>query len=74
MIKLNDGELLDLLPAAMKAGVDMVCLSYAIKQVTKELLQTLEYTRTQSFIDGLTYGAVRGRELITPSYSILGFF
>ena len=53
MIKLNDGELLDLLPAAMKADVDMVCLSYAIKQVTKELLQTLEYTRTQSFIDGL---------------------
>ena len=53
MIKLTDGELLDLLPAAMKADTDMVCLSYAIKQVTKELLQTLEYTRTQSFIDGL---------------------
>ena len=53
MIKLPDGELLDLLPAAMKADIDMVCLSYAIKEVTKELLQTLEYTRTQSFIDGL---------------------
>ena len=53
MIKLNDGELLDLLPAAMKADVDMVCLSYAIKQVTRELLRAARETQTQSFIDGL---------------------
>ena len=53
MIKLTDGELLDLLPSAMKADIDMVCLSYAIREVTQELLAALEQTRTQSFIEGL---------------------
>ena len=53
MIKLTDGELLDLLPARMKSDTDMVCLSYAIKQITQDLLKTLSETRTQSIIDGL---------------------
>lgn len=53
MIKLTDGELLDLLPSAMKGDIDMVCLSYAIREVTQELLAALEHTRTQSFIEGL---------------------
>ena len=53
MIKLTDGELLDLLPAAMKADIDMVCLSYAIRQVTQELLEVLKDTQTQCFIEGL---------------------
>ena len=53
MIKLTDGELLDLLPAAMKADIDMVCLSYAIRQVTQELLTAAAETQTQCFIDGL---------------------
>ena len=30
MIKLTDGELIDLLPASMKSDTDMACLSYAI--------------------------------------------
>lgn len=53
MIKLTDGELLDLLPSRMKSDIDMVCLSYAIKQITQDLLETMAETRTQSFIDGL---------------------
>ena len=53
MINLLDGELLDLLPASMKSDTDMVCLSYALKEITQDLLKTLSETRTQSFIDGL---------------------
>ena len=53
MIKLTDGELLDLLPASMKSDIDMVCLSYAIHMVTQDLLTAAAETQTQCFIDGL---------------------
>lgn len=53
MIKLTDGELLDLLPSSMKSDIDMVCLSYAIRCVTQELLTAASETQTQCFIDHL---------------------
>ena len=52
MIDLLSGELLDLLPSSMKADLDMVCLSYAIKEVTKELLKAAAETQIMSMIDG----------------------
>ena len=51
MIRFPDGELLDLLPSFMKNDSDMVCLSYAIKEVTRELLETLKTTRALFFIE-----------------------
>lgn len=39
MIKLPDGELRDYLPATMKNDVDMVCLSYAIRKETEQLVR-----------------------------------
>ena len=53
MTKITEGELLDLLPSAMKKDTDMACLSYAIRQVTLELLGMLTRTQTQCFVDGL---------------------
>ena len=41
MIKLQDGELLDLLPSPqLKKDTDMICLSYALKVVMDEFRNT----------------------------------
>lgn len=51
MIKLSDGELLDILPSQLKNDTDMICLSYALKLAIEELLQYELYTMTQNFVE-----------------------
>lgn len=51
MTKLQDGELLDLLPAQLKHDTDMICLSYAIKCETERLLKYARGTMANVFID-----------------------
>lgn len=51
MIKLNDGELLDILPAQLKYDTDMICLSYALKMAIRSLLAYERQTMTQNFVD-----------------------
>ncbi|MCD8364786.1 MAG: phage tail protein [Clostridiales bacterium] len=53
MIKLSDGELLDLLPAQLKYDTDMICLSYALKCGIEKLLEYEKGTMTANFIDSL---------------------
>jgi len=72
MIKLQDGELLDLLPSPqLKKDTDMICLSYALKVVMDELLEYEKYTMTQNFIDLLPEHIldVLAVELRSPYYS-----
>lgn len=51
MIKLSDGELLDLLPSQLKNDTDMICLSYALKCSIDDLLEYETHAMTQNFID-----------------------
>ena len=51
MIKLSDGELLDLLPSQLKNDTDMICLSHALKIMAGNLLNLMLQTMTQNFID-----------------------
>lgn len=51
MIKFPDGELRDYLPAALKNDVDMVCLSYAIKKETEQLIKYRKAAMIYHFID-----------------------
>lgn len=53
MIKLSEGELLDLLPSQLKNDTDMICLSYALKCAVERLLQYERQTMTDNFIDSL---------------------
>lgn len=53
MIKLSDGELLDLLPSQFKNDTDIICLSYAIKCGIQRLLKYERQTMTDNFIDNL---------------------
>ena len=71
MIKLSDGELLDLLPSQLKNDTDMICLSYALKCAINELLIYEQYTMTQNFVDQLPEHIldVLAVELRSPYYS-----
>lgn len=51
MIKFPDGELRDYLPATMKNDVDMVCLSYAIRKGTEQLMKYRKASMIYHFID-----------------------
>lgn len=51
MIKLPEGELRDYLPATMKNDVDMICLSYAIRKETEQLVKYRKATMIYHFID-----------------------
>lgn len=53
MIKLSEGELLDLLPSQMKTDPDMICLSYALKCAVEDMLEYEKGTMTQNFIESL---------------------
>ena len=53
MIKLQEGELLDLLPSSLKNDTGMICLSYAIKMSMKRLLAYERSAMTQNFVDSL---------------------
>ena len=53
MIKLSEGELLDLLPSQLKNDTDMICLSYALKCAVDRLMVYEKQTMTDNFIDSL---------------------
>ena len=53
MIKLPEGELRDYLPATMKNDVDMICLSYAIKKETEQLIKYRKAAMIYRFIDSV---------------------
>lgn len=53
MIKLSDGELLDLLPSQLKTDPDMISLSYALKCAVEDILEYEKGTMTQNFIECL---------------------
>jgi P2-related tail formation protein len=71
MIKLSDGELLDLLPSQLKNDTDMVCLSHALKCAVEMLLKYERGTMTQNFIDSLPEQIldVLAVELRSPYYT-----
>ena len=70
MIKLSEGELLDLLPSQMKNDTDMICLSYAIKCAIERLMVYEKQTMTDNFIDSLPENIldVLAVELRSPYY------
>lgn len=70
MIKLSDGELLDLLPSQLKNDTDMICLSYALKLSVDELLEYETHTMTQNFVELLPERIldVMAVELRSPYY------
>ena len=51
MIKFSEGELLQMLPSQMKNDIDMICLSYAIKECLAKLLKYNISTRSVQFVD-----------------------
>lgn len=53
MIKLQEGELLDLLPSSLKNDTGMICLSYALKMAMKRLLAYERSAMIQNFVDSL---------------------
>lgn len=71
MIKLSEGELLDILPAQMKYDTDMICLSYALKCGVEKLLAYEKGTMTVNFIDFLPEKIldVLAVEMRSPYYS-----
>ncbi len=70
MIKLSDGELLDLLPSPLKNDVDMVCLSHALKAAMDTFREYELHSMTQNFIDMLPDNIldVLAVELRSPYY------
>ena len=70
MIKLSEGELLDLLPSQLKNDTDMICLSYALKRAVDRLLVYERQTMTDNFIDSLPESIldVLAVELRSPYY------
>ena len=53
MIKISEGELLDLLPSQLKNDTDMICFSYALKCAVDRLMVYEKQTMTDNFIDSL---------------------
>ena len=53
MIKLSDGEILDLMPSQLNTDTDMACLSYALKMAWQRLEAYRTASMTESFIDGM---------------------
>ena len=51
MIKITEGELLDLLPSQLKNDTDMICLSHALKMAVQRLLDYELGTMTQNFVE-----------------------
>lgn len=70
MIKLSEGELLDMLPSQLKNDTDMICLSHALRLAVDELLKYERYTMTQNFVEILPEHIldVMAVELRSPYY------
>ena len=71
MIKLPDGELIDLLPSQMNNDTDMICLSHALKCAVIRLLEYEQSTMTNHFVDSLPERIldVLAVELRSPYYT-----
>ena len=70
MIKLQEGELLDLLPPSLKNDTGMICLSYALKKAIGKLFAYERAAMTQNFVDSLPERVldVLAAELRSPYY------
>lgn len=71
MIDLYNGELLDMLPSPMASQIQQICISYALKQGIRLIIDKANRTRTQAVIDSLPEKIldVLAVELHTPYYS-----
>lgn len=70
MIKFKDGQLTDILPIAMKQDIETHCISYALQQQVKKIVQLADRTRTVAVIEELPEKIldVLAVELRTPYY------
>lgn len=70
MIKFRDGQLTDILPMSMKQDIETQCISYAMQQQIKKIIQFADKTRTVAVIDELPEKIldVLAVELRTPYY------
>lgn len=70
MIDLYNGELLNMLPSPMVSHIQQICISYALKQGIRLILDKVDMTRTQAMIESLPEKIldVLAVELRTPYY------
>ena len=70
MIDLYSGELADMLPSQMSTEIEQQCLSYALQQGIRIVIERAQMTRTQAMIDELPEKIldVLAVELRTPYY------
>lgn len=70
MIKFDEGQLTDILPSQMRRDVETQCISYALKQQMKHIVQLSNQTRTVAMIDELPEKIldILAVELRTPYY------
>ncbi len=70
MIRFEDGELLNLLPASMASNIEIQCISYALQRQIQRIIYHASRTRTVAMIDLLpeTVLDVLATELRTPYY------
>ena len=70
MIDFKNGELLNMLPSPMASQIQQICISYALKQGVRLILNKADMTRTQAMIESLPERIlyVLAGELSTPYY------
>lgn len=70
MIDLYNGELLHMLPSPMSSQIQQICISYALQQGIRLILDKADMTRTQAMIESLPEKIldVLAVELRTPYY------
>lgn len=70
MIKLYEGELLDMLPSQMSTQIQHQCISYALKKGIRLVIERADMTRTVAMIDSLPEQIldVLAVEMQTPYY------
>lgn len=70
MIKLYEGELVDMLPSQMATQLQQKCISYALKQGVRRVMERANMTRTVAVIDSLPEQIldVLAVEMRTPYY------
>lgn len=52
MISIRDGELLDILPSPFARQPEVIALSYALRQATRDFFSALDGAKVYAFIDG----------------------
>ncbi|MCD8294690.1 MAG: phage tail protein [Clostridia bacterium] len=70
MIRLYDGEILDLLPPSIKDDTEVKCISYAIKAEFRRIMDEADRTLTMAMIDAVSEDVldVLAVELRSPFY------